>query len=58
MGLGSPPLQVNIMLESNPLKSIMLVGRLGVTCAAEGCTKIAMSGKGEARARGEAIGWL
>ena len=29
MGLGSPPLRIDIMLESNPLKSIMLVGRLG-----------------------------
>ena len=30
MGLGIPPLQIKIMLESNPLKSTMLVGRLGV----------------------------
>ena len=30
MGLGIPPLISNIMLESNPLKSVMLVGRLGV----------------------------
>ena len=31
MGLGIPPLKNNIMLESNPLKPTMLVGRLGVT---------------------------
>ena len=30
MGLGIPPLKINIMLESKPLKSTMLVGRLGV----------------------------
>ena len=30
MGLRIPPLEIKIMLESNPLKSIMLVGRLGV----------------------------
>ena len=30
MGLGIPPLRIQIMLESNPLKSTMLVGRLGV----------------------------
>ena len=30
MGLGIPPLWIKIMLESNPLKSKMLVGRLGV----------------------------
>ena len=30
MGLGIPPLKSNIILESNPLKSTMLVGRLGV----------------------------
>ena len=30
MGLEIPPLNVKIVLESNPLKSIMLVGRLGV----------------------------
>ena len=30
MGLGIPPLRIKIMLESNPLKSTMLVGRLGV----------------------------
>ena len=30
MGLGIPTLKFNIMLESNPLKSAMLVGRLGV----------------------------
>ena len=30
MGLGTPPLRFKIMLESNPLKSTMLVGRLGV----------------------------
>ena len=29
MGLGIPPLTIKIMLESNPLKSIMLVGRFG-----------------------------
>ena len=30
LGLGTPPLKIKIMLESNPLKSKMLVGRLGV----------------------------
>ena len=30
MNLGIPPLKIKIMLESNPLKSTMLVGRLGV----------------------------
>ena len=30
MYLRIPPLETNIMLESNPLKSTMLVGRLGV----------------------------
>ena len=30
MGLGISPLSMKIMLESNPLKSTMLVGRLGV----------------------------
>ena len=30
MGLGIPPLKDNIKLESNPLKSTMLIGRLGV----------------------------
>ena len=30
MGLGIPPLRIKIMLESNPLKSIMLVRRLAV----------------------------
>ena len=30
MGLGIPPLSIKIMLESNPLKSIMLVRRLEV----------------------------
>ena len=30
MGLRIPPLSIRIMLESNPLKSTMLVGRLGV----------------------------
>ena len=30
MGLESLPLKMNIMLESNTLKSIMLVRRLGV----------------------------
>ena len=28
MGLGIPPLKIKIVLESNPLKSTMLVGRL------------------------------
>ena len=31
MGLGIPPLETKIMLESNPLKSRILVGRLAVT---------------------------
>ena len=30
MNLGIPPLLIKIMLESNPLKPTMLVGRLGV----------------------------
>ena len=30
MGLGIPPLKIKIVLESNPLKPTMLVGRLGV----------------------------
>ena len=30
MGLEIPPLQIEIMLEPNPLKSIMLVRRLAV----------------------------
>ena len=30
MGLGIPPLKIKIVPESNPLKSTMLVGRLGV----------------------------
>ena len=30
MGLGIPPLRINIMLESSPLKPTMLVGGLGV----------------------------
>ena len=30
MDLGIPPLEAKIMLESNPRKSTMLVGRLGV----------------------------
>ena len=30
MGLGIPPLKINIMLESNPPKPTMLVGGLGV----------------------------
>ena len=30
MGLGNPPLQLKVMLESNPLKSRTVVGRLGV----------------------------
>ena len=34
MGLGIPPLHINIMLESNPLKSIILVRRLAIKGAA------------------------
>ena len=30
MGLGIPPLEIKINIESNPLKSIILVGRLAV----------------------------
>ena len=33
MGLGIPPLKIKIMLESKPLKSIMLVRRLAVLAA-------------------------
>ena len=32
MGLGIPPLKIKIVLESNPLKPTMLVGRSGVQC--------------------------
>ena len=35
MGLGIPPLMIKIMLESNPLKSMML-GRLGGTACGRG----------------------
>ena len=31
MDMRIPPLRIKIMLESNPLKSTMLVGRLGVS---------------------------
>ena len=31
MGLGMPPLTIKIMLETSPLKSIMLVRRSGIT---------------------------
>ena len=31
MDLGIPPLLIKIVLESDPLKSTMLIGRLGVT---------------------------
>ena len=31
MGLGISPLKCKIVLESNPLKSTMLVGRFGLT---------------------------
>ena len=30
MGLGIPNLRIKIVLESNPLKSTIVVGRLGV----------------------------
>ena len=40
MGLGIPPLIINIMLESNPLKSIMLVGRLAVLYPVGWCCHI------------------
>ena len=30
MGIGIPPIQIKIMLESNPVKSTMLVGGLAV----------------------------
>ena len=36
MGLGIPPLKFKITLESNPLKSTVLVGRLGVVPPAFG----------------------
>ena len=35
MGLGIPPLEIKIVLNSNPLKSTMLVGRLGVRSIAD-----------------------
>ena len=34
MGLGIPPLKLKIMIESNPLRSPMLVGRLAVLITA------------------------
>ena len=34
MGLGIPPLEIKIMLESNPLRSRIVVGRLAVHDAA------------------------
>ena len=37
MGLGIPPLRIKIMLESNPLKPTMLVGRLGVDSSNNYC---------------------
>ena len=38
MGLGIPPLEIKIVLESDPLKSTMLVGRLGVvSCPPRPC---------------------
>ena len=36
MGLGIPPLEIKIVLESNPLKSTMLVGRLAVLWISSG----------------------
>ena len=36
MGLGIPPLTIQILLESNPLKSRILVRRLAVPWTAEG----------------------
>ena len=35
MGLGIPPLQIKITLESNPLKTIVFVGRLGASPGAD-----------------------
>ena len=43
MGLGIPPLKINMMLESNPLKSTMLVGRLGVLSTSNVCLELLMS---------------
>ena len=36
MGMRIPPLRIKIMLEPNPLKPTMLVGRLGVFAAIYG----------------------
>ena len=48
MGLGIPPLKINIMLESNPLKSIMLVQRLTETyqVGAHRVFEVALSDRG------------
>ena len=35
MGMGIPPFKIKIMLESNPPKSMMLVGRLGALCRSQ-----------------------
>ena len=42
--MGIPPLIIKIMLESNPLKSTMLVGRLGVT-PSRGSREVGTMGK-------------
>ena len=41
MGMRIPPLEFKIMLESNPLKSRILVGRLAVfRCLVQGCAAV------------------
>ena len=50
MGLGIPPLKNKIMFESNPLKSIMLVGRLAA-CAAPAPLSLRAVSPGLARRR-------
>ena len=39
MDMRIPPLTINIMLESNPLKSAILVGGLGVVRRLVGCAR-------------------
>ena len=39
MGLGIPPLKIKILLQSNPLKSRILVRRLAVVGLFEGVTE-------------------
>ena len=49
MDLEIPPLSIKIMLESNPLKSTMLVGRLGVSYIMNTCFGKGANGVGADR---------